>query len=93
MKILTCPVNGPRNITEFVWGGEIKPAPNPATCSDAEWTDYLFLEPNTAGVIAEWWLHAPTNTWFIARRNTLTDEVLETMTPDTFFAREGKPLA
>jgi sarcosine oxidase delta subunit len=49
---------------------------------------YLFLEDNTAGEITEWWLHAPTNYWFIARRNTITDEILETMTYDAFLARQ-----
>ena len=33
MKILTCPINGPRNISEFVWGGELKSMPDPATRS------------------------------------------------------------
>ena len=45
---------------------------------------------NLAGEIYEWWLHAPTNTWFIARRNTVTDNVLETMTVDAYFARQSK---
>jgi sarcosine oxidase subunit delta len=88
MKILKCPLNGPRNISEFVWGGEVKAMPDPATAGIAEWTDYLFLEDNLAGEIVEWWLHAPTNYWFIARRNTITDEILETMTYDAFLARQ-----
>jgi sarcosine oxidase subunit delta len=88
MKILTCPVNGPRNITEFVWGGEVKAMPDAAASDDA-WTEYLFLDANLAGEIDEWWLHAPTNTWFIARRNTVTDTVLETMTVDAYFARRN----
>jgi sarcosine oxidase subunit delta len=89
MKILTCPINGPRNISEFVWGGEVKAMPDPATATDDEWTAYLFLEANVAGEIDEWWLHAPTNTWFIARRNTVTDTVLETMTVDDYFSRRA----
>jgi sarcosine oxidase subunit delta len=89
MKILTCPVNGPRNISEFVWGGEVKAVPDAATATDDAWAEYLFLEDNVAGEIFEWWLHAPTNTWFIARRNTVTDTVLETMTVDAYFARAG----
>lgn len=89
MKIMICPLNGPRNISEFVWGGEVKPMPDPATASDAAWTEYLFLERNAAAEIHEWWLHAPTNFWFIARRNTATDQILETMTVDDFFARHG----
>ena len=24
MKIMHCPLNGPRNISEFVWGGEVR---------------------------------------------------------------------
>jgi sarcosine oxidase subunit delta len=87
MKILTCPLNGPRNISEFVWGGEVKAMPDPAAATDAEWTEYLFLDANVAGEIHEWWLHAPTNTWFIARRNTITDTILETMTVDAYLAR------
>jgi sarcosine oxidase subunit delta len=93
MKILRCPLNGPRNISEFVWGGEMKPMPDPATASDAEWTEYLFLEENIAGEITEWWLHAPTNYWFVARRNTITDEIIETMTYDQFLASHKKDAA
>ena len=88
MKILNCPLNGPRNISEFVWGGEMKAMPDPATATDAQWTEFLFLGDNTAGEITEWWLHAPTNYWFIARRNTLTDEIIETMTYDAYLARQ-----
>lgn len=93
MKILICPLNGPRNISEFVWGGEVKAMPDPATASDAEWSAYLFLEQNTAGEIYEWWLHAPTNYWFISKRNTITDEVLETMTVDAYFAKAASGAA
>ena len=90
MKLMNCPLNGPRNISEFVWGGDVKTAPDPATCQDGEWAEYLFLEDNIAGEVDEWWLHAPSNNWFIARRNTLTDEILATMTVDQYFARHRK---
>jgi sarcosine oxidase subunit delta len=93
MKIMNCPLNGPRNISEFVWGGDVKAMPDPAACSDREWTDHLFIEENIAGIVHEWWLHAPTNFWFIARRNTITDEILETMTVDRFFDRSSAPQA
>lgn len=87
MKIMTCPLNGPRNISEFVWAGDVKALPDPATATDAEWTEYLFLENNLAGEVYEWWLHAPSNTWFIAHRNTVTDEIIETMIYDAYLAR------
>ena len=35
MKIMICPLNGPRNISEFTYGGELKPMPDPVNCSDA----------------------------------------------------------
>ncbi|MDX2306970.1 MAG: sarcosine oxidase subunit delta [Hyphomicrobium sp.] len=89
MKIMNCPLNGPRNISEFVCQGDVKDMPDPATATDVEWTAYLFLEENLAGEVVEWWLHTPTNYWFIARRNTITDEILETMTVDAYFARKS----
>jgi sarcosine oxidase, subunit delta len=88
MKIMNCPLNGPRNITEFIWGGDVKTMPDPDTCSDEAWADYLFLEDNVAGEVDEWWLHAPSNTWFVARRNTLTDEILWTKAVDDYFSAE-----
>jgi sarcosine oxidase subunit delta len=66
MKIMVCPLNGPRNISEFVYGGE------------AEWADYVFYSDNNIGVVREWWLHAATSFWFIADRHTGTDNVVRT---------------
>jgi sarcosine oxidase subunit delta len=85
MKVMHCPLNGPRNIEEFVWMGDVKNVPDPASCSDAEWTDYLFIENNIAGEVDEWWLHAPSNYLFVARRNTLTDEILWTKKASDYF--------
>ena len=85
MKILNCPLNGPRNISEFVYGGEITTMPDPNTCSDAEWADYVLMENNTAGVIREWWCHVATAYWFIAERDTVTDEILRTCPADEVF--------
>ena len=60
MRIMNCPLNGPRNISEFVCFGEVREVPDPVAASDREWTAYLFLENNSAGIVDEWWLHAPT---------------------------------
>ena len=86
MKIMTCPLNGPRNISEFAWGGEVKTMPDPLTASDDEWAEYVFLENNTAGVVREWWCHLPTSYWFIAERNTVTDEIIRTYAASELFA-------
>ena len=87
MKIMNCPLNGPRNISEFVWGGEVKAMPDPTACSDDEWAEYVFLEDNPAGVVREWWCHVPTSFWFIAERNTVTDEVIRTFPAGELFDR------
>jgi len=92
MKILNCPLNGPRNISEFVWGGEVKAMPEPGA-SDREWGAYVFLENNSAGVVREWWCHVPTSFWFIAERNTVTDEIVRTYPAGELFKErvEFKP--
>lgn len=85
MKIMNCPLNGPRNISEFIHGGELKPMPNPTTCSDREWADYVFYSDNTAGIITEWWMHVASSYWFLAERHTVTDEILRTFDPQEIF--------
>lgn len=77
MKIMPCPLNGPRNISEFVHGGEVETMPDPAG-ADAAWAGYVFKDANRRGVVREWWFHVATAYWFIAERNTATDEILKT---------------
>lgn len=85
MKIMNCPLNGPRNISEFVYGGEVRNMPEPNTCSDEEWAQYVFYSNNLIEVVTEWWLHAPSAYWFIAERHTASDEVLKTYDPSEVF--------
>lgn len=90
MKIMNCPLNGPRNISEFAWGGEVKAMPEPNLCTDREWADFVSLENNPAGVIREWWCHLPTSFWFIGERNTLTDEVIRTYPASELFTARAE---
>jgi sarcosine oxidase subunit delta len=78
MKILTCPVNGPRPIQEFTYGGEVREIPASDTCSDEEWADYVFNRTGEPGVRREWWYHAASTVWFIAERDVVRDEVIQT---------------
>lgn len=78
MKLLTCPVNGTRPLSEFIFGGEYREAPNQNTCTDAEWAAYVHNRHGAPGDKKEWWYHSPSGTWFIAERNTLTDKVSRT---------------
>jgi len=76
MKIMPCPLNGSRNISEFVCGGDVVDRPDPTACSDEVWADYVFMQDNAAGIVREWWYHVATAYWFIAERNTVTDEIV-----------------
>jgi sarcosine oxidase subunit delta len=78
MKIMHCPVNGPRAISEFVCGGELRPMPDPAAASDAQWADYVFNRNGAPGLKKEWWCHVPSGVWFIAERDTATDVIHRT---------------
>ena len=78
MKLMNCPLNGPRNISEFVCGGEVVEHPDVATCTDQEWSEFVLMENNRRGVVREWWCHVATAYWFIAERNTVTEEILKT---------------
>ena len=78
MKMMTCPINGARPISEFICGGEVRSMPEPQIVDDQMWAEYVFNRTGVPGIKQEWWCHTPSNTWFIAERNTLTDEVLRT---------------
>ena len=78
MKLLTCPINGARPVSEFAYGGEYREMPDPGTAGDAQWADYVFNRASVLGVKKEWWYHLPSGTWFIAERNVQTDVVRRT---------------
>lgn len=78
MKILNCPINGPRNISEFQYFGPVREeAPETAATIVAR----NFHAANPAGPLVEWWRHTPSNTVFLAERDTVTDEILRTWLP------------
>ena len=85
MKIMHCPLNGPRNISEFVYGGEVRHMPDSIHCSDREWADYVFYSDNAAGLVTEWWQHAASAYWFIVERHTVTDKIVRTFDPSELF--------
>ncbi|MBJ9984702.1 sarcosine oxidase subunit delta [Acinetobacter sp. S40] len=87
MKIMHCPLNGPRNISEFTYGGELKEMIDQNTCSDEAWADYVFNTRNIAGVVLEWWMHTPSSYWFIAERHTVTDKILRTFDAKALFSQ------
>ena len=85
MSMMICPWNGPQKKSEFIRGRDVREMPDPATCSDETWAKHLFKDDKITSEVLEWWMHAPTSYWFIARRNTKTEEIIETYTVEEFF--------
>lgn len=83
MKIMVCPLNGPRPVSEFAYGGEVRASPDAERCTDAEWSDYVFNRSGTAGLKYEWWCHLASGYWFIALRDTARDALIATYPADT----------
>ena len=78
MKTLRCPLNGIRNIDEFIYGGEYHVEPDRKQADRKAWAEHVFFNTNPAGVVTEWWCHTPSSFWFLADRDTVTDEVIST---------------
>jgi heterotetrameric sarcosine oxidase delta subunit len=79
--ILTCPNCGPREVTDFGFGGEVSARPS-GSPSFRELNQYNYFRRNVAGIQREWWYHrSGCRAWFLAERNTVTNEVLFTSLP------------
>jgi heterotetrameric sarcosine oxidase delta subunit len=87
--LLDCPHCGPRDVAEFRFQGEVtrRPGPSPTL---RELTEYVYFRDNVAGVQREWWYHrVGCGLWFVAERDTRTNEVLRTEIHTA--ARAGAP--
>ena len=87
--LLECPHCGRRDVNEFRYQGEVTRRP-PFDPSLRDLADYVYFRDNVAGVQREWWYHRNgCGTWFLAERDTRTNEVLRTELPAP--ARAGAP--
>ena len=74
MMLLPCPWCGPRNVTEFRYGGESHARPDPAGTTPQEWRRYLYSHSNPMGTVRETWYHrAGCRQFFSAERDTATN--------------------
>jgi heterotetrameric sarcosine oxidase delta subunit len=79
--LLPCPHCGPRDVNEFAYAGEVTERPRRSP-SQRELASYVYFRRNTAGVQREWWYHRfGCERWFLAERDTRTNEVLRTEVP------------
>jgi len=91
--LLTCPNCGVREVTDFGYGGEVsvRPASRPTF---RELNAYNYFRTNVAGVQREWWFHrSGCRAWFIAERDTRTNDVHLTALPGDDEDGEGGPPA
>jgi heterotetrameric sarcosine oxidase delta subunit len=78
---LDCPNCGTREVTDFGFGGEVTKRPERAP-SPRELNEYNYFRRNVAGVQREWWYHrSGCRAWFLAERDTRTNEVHWTALP------------
>ena len=78
MLLIPCPWCGPRDETEFRYGGQagIVSPPDPDALDDAAWAEYLFMRDNPKGPFRERWFHAPAaGAGSTSTRDTLTNEI------------------
>ncbi len=79
MLQITCPWCGPRDETEFSYGGQAGVAypAQPSALSDEQWAQFVFFRENPKGRYAERWVHAQgCRRWFDAVRDTATNDFL-----------------
>ncbi len=78
MLQIECPWCGPRDESEFNYGGEAHIAfpLTPKKLSDKEWGDYLFNRKNPKGRHHEQWCHiAGCRKWFNIVRDTVSYQI------------------
>lgn len=84
--VLDCPNCGPREVTDFGYGGELNPRPRSEPDARQLWA-YNYFRRNLAGVQREWWYHrSGCKAWFVAERDTSTNRVNFTALPEDAFA-------
>ena len=77
MMLIPCPWCGPRDVTEFSYGGDADARPPADDAPESAWSAYVYLRENPRGAHDELWQHsAGCRRWIRVKRNTLTHEVL-----------------
>jgi heterotetrameric sarcosine oxidase delta subunit len=78
LLLIECQWCGPRDDTEFSYGGEAhiaRPA-DPYALSDEQWADYLFKRSNPKGRHHEQWCHSHgCRRWFNVERDTVSYQI------------------
>ena len=80
--LVPCPWCGERDESEFSFGGEAHLERPNESCSDKNWTEYIFMRKNIKGENKERWNHSSgCRQWFNAIRDTTTNTFLQISKP------------
>jgi heterotetrameric sarcosine oxidase delta subunit len=96
MLRINCPVCGPRDETEFTYGGDATVRrPAVAEGDPVKWLDYVFFRDNPRGPHREYWHHVTAcRQWLVVERNTLTHEIGDVrLSREAYSASEVAPAA
>ena len=73
---IDCPFCGPRDHSEFSYGGDASIEYPALDAPMEEWHDAIFLRENLRGMQSETWHHANgCRMWLIVERDTMTHEI------------------
>lgn len=87
--LITCPNCGPREATEFSFGGETTRRAG-RTATDRELSTSLYFRRNVDGWQTERWVHrSGCRQWLLAERHTSTNEIRRTYRPEDRPAGRG----
>jgi heterotetrameric sarcosine oxidase delta subunit len=76
MLSIACPYCGPRDETEYSYGGPSHVTRPELTATDKQWTEYLYHRENPKGLYRERWYHAyGCGRWFNVVRDTMTHDI------------------
>lgn len=84
MLVIPCPHCGPRDHTEFTYGGDaaVRRPDTSAAVSDDGWVSYLYLRDDPAGPHREHWHHTlGCRIWLEVERDTTTNAVISAQLP------------
>ena len=76
MMLIPCIHCGPRNASEFRYGGEMGRRPDPNRTTPAEWRSYLYDQYNPSGWTTERWFHTSgCRRFYVVERHPVPNEI------------------
>ena len=76
MKIIPCPQNGPRPVSEFTFSGAVEEDKQDTRHATQNWAEEVFFKENGTGVVKELWRHNPSAFWLYVERCRVTDRIV-----------------